>query len=242
MRTRNWILPLLAALLLAPAALLAQRRTLHWVGGSGAWSDAAHWSLHPGGVGGAAVPKATDDVVVAPSNDAEVLIEGDAKCNSLRVDGSAAFVRVIGSENEALRMHGDWTMNGSVHWAFAGTVRMDGEGEGRVIDTRGLPMAGSVRFDGRGSWSIVSDLVLTQGDIVLRAGEVHAARALLCARLCAEGRGAKRLHARKQRDRPGADARATRAGARDGCAAGHGAGRAARSQRRHRAHPTDRAM
>lgn len=196
MRTRNWILPLLAALLLAPAALLAQRRTLHWVGGSGAWSDAAHWSLHPGGVGGAAVPKATDDVVVAPSNDAEVLIEGDAKCNSMRVDGSAAFVRVIGSESEALRMHGDWTMNGSVHWAFAGTVRMEGEGEGRVIDTRGLPMAGSVRFDGRGSWSIVSDLVLTQGDIVLRAGEVHAARALLRARdVCAEGRGAKRLHA-----------------------------------------------
>lgn len=193
MRTLLLPLLLLAALLASPA-LVAQGRTLHWVGGAGQWSDVAHWSAAPGGQGGAGTPTAKDDVVIA--TETEVILDGSMTCRSLRVDGGNAFVRILGDAEAELRVHGDWAMNGSVHWAFMGTVRMSGAGEGRVVDTRGLPLDGGVSFDGRGSWSVVSDLVLTQGDITLRAGEVHAARALLRARtVCVEGRAAKRLHA-----------------------------------------------
>ena len=34
----------------------------YWVGGSGDWNDASHWSLTPGGTGGACVPTVNDDV------------------------------------------------------------------------------------------------------------------------------------------------------------------------------------
>ncbi len=195
------LLPLtIAALILLPAAPAQAQagtgRTLHWVGGNGSWSDAAHWSLMAGGAGGAGVPGATDDAVIAPAAETVVAVEGRARCRSLRLDGAAAFVRVDGGGRDALEVHGDWSMSGSVQWAFGGTVRLTGAGEGRVIDTRGIPLAGQLRFDGEGSWSLLSDLHLTEGDLTWRSGTVHAAGGLVQARtLCSEGRATQRLMA-----------------------------------------------
>ncbi|MBK8111521.1 MAG: hypothetical protein IPK46_14940 [Saprospiraceae bacterium] len=45
---------------LCVAVLSGQNR--YWVGGSGTWHDAAHWSLTSGGAGGASVPDSTNDV------------------------------------------------------------------------------------------------------------------------------------------------------------------------------------
>lgn len=45
---------------LSVAVLCGQNR--YWVGGSGTWHDAAHWSLTSGGPGGASVPDSTNDV------------------------------------------------------------------------------------------------------------------------------------------------------------------------------------
>ncbi len=194
---RTPLRPLLLPIALMVTSLaLAQTRTYHWVGGHGAWNDAQHWSLAAAGPGGAGVPSAKDDAVIAPDGEVEVIVSGTAKCRSLRVDGGNGFIRVRGAAHDELRIQGDWSLSGSVHWAFAGTVRLAGAGAGRVIDLKGIPLEGSILFDGSGSWSVLSDLVLAQGDITLRNGEVHAARTLVRARdLCAEGRGAKRLHA-----------------------------------------------
>lgn len=38
-------------------------RTLYWVGGSGVWSDKAHWSLTSNGPGGECIPTPVDDVI-----------------------------------------------------------------------------------------------------------------------------------------------------------------------------------
>ncbi|MBL7957839.1 MAG: SprB repeat-containing protein, partial [Flavobacteriales bacterium] len=191
--------PILAAALYLHSAIGAlgqqsERRVLHWVGGNGAWSDAAHWSLSANEAGGAGVPGASDDAVISGSGEAEVVIDGTARCASLRVEGEHGFVRISAPSSAELRVHGAFELRGGVHWDFGGTVRMTGRGEGRVIDARGIPMRGQLRFDGEGSWSVVSDLRLTEGDITWRSGTVHAAGALMEARtLCSEGRGAKRL-------------------------------------------------
>ena len=191
--------PILAAALylltaVGAAGQQSQRRVLHWVGGNGAWSDAAHWSLSADEAGGAGVPGASDDAVIGGNAGADVLIVGTARCASLRVEGDRGFVRVSASSSAELRVHGGFELRGNVHWDFGGTVRMTGRGEGRVIDARGIPMRGQLHFDGEGSWSVVSDLRLTEGDITWRLGTVHAAGALMEARtLCSEGRGTKRL-------------------------------------------------
>ena len=143
MRTHYRHLLIAAALLLLNAATaLGQRRTLYWVGGSGAWSDAAHWSLVERGPGGAGIPGASDDAVLRTQGEAVVGTEGNARCNSLRVDAREGFARFTGAPGNELRVHGDFVLNGSVHWAFDGTVRFSGDGQGR----RGRAGRGRCRF------------------------------------------------------------------------------------------------
>lgn len=198
MRTTALTALTIAALHLSLPAMGAERdphgRTLHWVGGAGTWSDAAHWSLSPAGIGGAGVPGNQDDVVIAPAGEVTIGLEGVARCRDLRVDGTTGFVRLIGSTRDELRVAGSWQLIGSVDWAFAGSVRLTGDRQGLVVDTRGIPLNGQVVFDGHGSWTLLSDLHLAQGDITLREGIVHAGGGMVHARnLCSEGRAPKRL-------------------------------------------------
>ncbi|MBK9176419.1 MAG: gliding motility-associated C-terminal domain-containing protein [Flavobacteriales bacterium] len=200
MRTTALTALTIAALHLSLPALGAARdadvRTLHWVGGAGAWSDAAHWSLSPSGTGGAGVPGHSDDVVIAPLGEVTIGVEGVARCRDLRVDGAAGFVRLLGGARDELRIAGSWRIIGSVDWSFVGSVRLAGDRQGLVVDTRGIPLSSQVIFDGRGSWTLLTDLHLTQGDITLREGVVHAGGGLLQARtVCSEGRAPKRLMA-----------------------------------------------
>lgn len=197
MRTNALYALTIAALLSHTAsAQHAGGRTLHWVGGSGHWSDAAHWSLQAEGTGGAAVPGVTDDAVITADAELTLMIDGSARCHDLQVDARAGFVRVQGDERAELRVLGDWRMQGSIHWDLQGRVRLMGDAAGLVVDTRGIPLSGQLTFDGAGSWTLMSDLLLREGDITFKEGTVHSAGGLLTARtLCSEGRASKRLMA-----------------------------------------------
>lgn len=51
---------------LSVAVLCGQNR--YWVGGSGTWHDAAHWSLASSGPGGASVPDSTNNEFLMPNH------------------------------------------------------------------------------------------------------------------------------------------------------------------------------
>ncbi|HPJ54401.1 MAG TPA: hypothetical protein PLF80_15810, partial [Flavobacteriales bacterium] len=71
--------------LLLPA--LAHGQTFHWVGGSGDWGDASHWSATPDGPGGAGVPRQGDPVLLAPVERTTITIGRTAWCGGLRISG-----------------------------------------------------------------------------------------------------------------------------------------------------------
>ena len=57
----------------------------YWVGNSGNWNDATHWSNTSGGNGGIGVPSINDDVFVDENSfkkHGEITINGTASCNS----------------------------------------------------------------------------------------------------------------------------------------------------------------
>lgn len=66
-----------------------------WVGGSGNWSDTAHWSTTSGGGGGSAVPTSSDDVTFDSGSGtaATVVVDVAANCNTLTVNKSDLTVR-----------------------------------------------------------------------------------------------------------------------------------------------------
>ena len=62
-------------------------KTLYWIGGSGNWSDPAHWSLNSGGSPANTVPSSSDQVIMDEnsfSGSGEIQLSGNAACNTLR--------------------------------------------------------------------------------------------------------------------------------------------------------------
>ncbi len=183
----------LRTLLFSSLALLgiqALAQTKYWVGGTGRWDDAAHWSVQPGGVGGAGVPRVNEDVRI--EGPAVVEVRGTAWCRGLEVNGA---VRVSGGTEAELRIADAWQLQGAVDWDFSGTVLLIKRQGGTTLDLRGIVLQSDVVLDGSGTWSVQSDLVLSpqravrvrQGTLITNGNLVSAGRLLI------EGRGERRI-------------------------------------------------
>lgn len=168
----NHPLKTIAALLLAGMCTVASAQTKYWTGGNGDWSDGAHWSLAPNGPGGAGAPHVDEDAVIMPAGSATIEVSGNARCADLQVHGVNGLVRIAGPANAELRIAGGWRSTGNVEWPFAGTTRLVVHDEGVEVDLCGRPLSGDLLFDGDGSWSVISDLVMADGDVVLREGSL----------------------------------------------------------------------
>ncbi len=143
----------------------------HWVGGSGAWSDAQHWALSADGPGGAGVPRANESVSIRPVQAVAVSVDRAAMCARLTVDGTSGAITLTGNTRAEMRVQGDLRFKGQVNWIFDGAlVLAHGAGE-VVLDTRGSVINSDVVIDGMGPWIMRTDLTLTEArSITLREG------------------------------------------------------------------------
>ncbi|HPF66341.1 MAG TPA: SprB repeat-containing protein, partial [Flavobacteriales bacterium] len=178
--------------LLLPA--LAHGQTFHWVGGSGDWGDASHWSATPDGPGGAGVPRQGDPVLLAPLERTTITIGRTAWCGGLRISGDAAPVVITGATNAELRVHGGLELSGEVRWDLPGALRFGGTAEGMPIDAGNVVIGSDVVFDGSGSWSLSCDLELAgDRDLLLEKGTLVTNGARMTARSIRKiGRGPQR--------------------------------------------------
>ncbi|HQZ41928.1 MAG TPA: hypothetical protein PK735_03485, partial [Flavobacteriales bacterium] len=154
-------------LLLATFSVAVHAQTLYWVGGNGSWNDAGNWSATENGIGGAGVPRIQNDVVIAPQANSVLTINGVAWCAGLHVYGSLARVRVEGDSGSEINVAGGWSAMGDVQWLHSGTVNLIKQHGGEILDLRGTPINATVSCDASGSWSMQSDLVLTDRDLRL---------------------------------------------------------------------------
>jgi len=157
-------------LLLATFSVAVHAQTLYWVGGNGSWNDAGNWSATENGIGGAGVPRIQNDVVIAPQANSVLTINGVAWCAGLHVYGSLARVRVEGDSGSEINVAGGWSAMGDVQWLHSGTVNLIKQHGGEILDLRGTPINATVSCDASGSWSMQSDLVLTDRDLRLNHG------------------------------------------------------------------------
>jgi hypothetical protein len=185
----------LLVLVLLGASAMAQ--TKYWIGGSGAWGDAANWSFAKDGRGGAGVPRANEDVVIGAAGSITIALPAQAWCKDLRVDAAQGEVRVTGLAGSELHLAGAWRMEGRVRWNYSGDVRLTMRRGGVDLDIRGIPLQGRLILDGSGTWSVQSDLVLADAmPLVLKDGTLITNGNLVKAgELQITGRGSKRLFA-----------------------------------------------
>ncbi|HEX8546343.1 MAG TPA: hypothetical protein VF691_05230, partial [Cytophagaceae bacterium] len=110
-------------------------RTLYWVGGSGNWSDMAHWSLTSGGIGGACPPTLADNVFFNASSftgvgEVVTIDINPASFKNMDWTGALYNPSLAGPKGDALYVYGsiklipDMTVDdllGNIHFKGTGT-------------------------------------------------------------------------------------------------------------------------
>src|SRR5690554_5534223 len=163
---------------------LATGQTLYWVGGSGNWNDASHWSLVNDGVYpavGGCVPTPIDDVVFnnnsgfSVGNNTVTLDGVGHYCHDMTWVGAQATPIIIGTTVNPLNVYGSMTLQNAMEYRVGGTYFLSNN-LGETITTNGTtvgnPGSVNVYFDGDGSWDFTDDfrgrvsITLTKGTLI----------------------------------------------------------------------------
>ena len=138
--------------------VMAQK--LYWVGGSGQFNDAAHWSYTSNGQGGAKTPTISDDVYFDENSfksSSVINIIGGASCRDIIFSDYTLPVILNGTSNEKLTIAGNAAFNLYVTNQFLGDVWFNSVQQNNLKIGFGT-FLGNVYFDGGGSWNLNSIL------------------------------------------------------------------------------------
>ncbi|MBS1647682.1 MAG: gliding motility-associated C-terminal domain-containing protein [Bacteroidetes bacterium] len=135
-------------------------QSLYWVGGSGHFNDAAHWSFSSGGLGGAKTPTLNDDVFFdekSGTSSSIVSIIGGANCHNITFSNNTQPITLQGTQNERLSIAGSASFNLSVKNNFLGDVWFQSSEQSNILKLGSFIFSGNVYFDGGGSWNVSSN-------------------------------------------------------------------------------------
>lgn len=146
---------------------------LYWVGGTGNWSDPAHWSFSSGGAGGACVPTAGDNVFFDANSGSGFTVNIDienAYCRNMNWVSATGTPVLSGSEEKGLHIFGSLSFIPGMRQQFRGDVYFEGDKTDNVIASATQVFLRNVIIEGTGSWSLADslsihlDLIFKQGN------------------------------------------------------------------------------
>ena len=145
-------------------------KKLYWVGGTGNWTDASHWSLTSGGTGQICAPTLNDTVIfdsnsftssggtVTLDNESTVGVmywESDVKGNPnfnggnhftvkklLALDGTMSF-----SLTQYLYLNGSFRSNQNVTWNHTNWAYLNSDSTNNFLDLKGMFWQSTMKFD-----------------------------------------------------------------------------------------------
>ncbi|MEZ4939685.1 MAG: choice-of-anchor D domain-containing protein [Saprospiraceae bacterium] len=162
--------------------------TLFWVGGTGNWNDANHWSFTSGGPGnGCIIPESKDDVVFDAASftgaGQTVTLNTTGTCNNMIWNNVAYTPNFNG--NSQLTVGGDLFINSAMTWNQNGNLYLNGSvtffsgmtwnhtaatylyppAGNYTLDLAGKSFLGTVTFygDANASWTLLSDFSSATG-------------------------------------------------------------------------------
>src|SRR5690554_2617874 len=173
----------------------ATGQTLYWVGGSGDWNDASHWSLVNDGVYpavGGCVPTPADDVVFnvnsgfTSGNNVVTLDGAGHYCHDMTWNGALNTPEIIGAVGNPLNVYGSWTLQANMSYRVQKT-NFRSSSLGETLTTNGTiinlsAVNSGVEFDGTGSWMFMDDyedsgnsgrMVLIRGTLITNGNNLN---------------------------------------------------------------------
>ena len=150
-------------------------RNLYWVGGSGLWSDPAHWSLTSGGPGGECIPTRFDnvffDTASFAANDTLTLDSIYQRCYDMMWDiYHTVNITVSFTPSAAFKIYGSLQWDNHINWlSQIIEVEFKAETTGKTIRSNGSSFPSDVYFlNEDGEWSLLDDM--TAGTIYHEEG------------------------------------------------------------------------
>ena len=148
----------------------------YWVGGSSTWDATAllKWALTSGGVGGQAVPTASDDVYIDSGSGAvTVTLNATSVCKSLSfTSGSGAFTGTFAGA-QPLAISGNLTLVSGMTWSNTSQITFNST-TAQTITSAGKTLNNLFTFNGvAGSWQLQDALTTTStAGVVLTNGSL----------------------------------------------------------------------
>lgn len=165
------------SLILTYTAQSQQAKTLYWVGGSGAWHDAAHWSLTSGGAGAGVIP-GEHDVIIFDDNSKTtatltVTLSNDVAVRSLRCLTQAEAALHLNGNNVSIS--NSMSVGASSFRITGGTLKLNSNEGGQIYFSDNTIESSVVVEDG--AWTLlgsasVSSLNLQSGALQLNDAKV----------------------------------------------------------------------
>lgn len=134
---------------------------LYWVGGTGDWSDGAHWSLGSGEEGSGCAPTSVDSVYfdAASFDEADETVTLDvptATCADM--DWTEALTNPGFMGTGDLNISGSLRLTPAMNWNWTGDLLFDAATSGHGIDLAGNPLkSNEILFQGAGEWTLEAD-------------------------------------------------------------------------------------
>lgn len=132
----------------------------YWVGGTANWDGTAgtKWATTSGGVGGAAVPTASDDVFFdGSSGTGTVTISAAATCLNLDFTGFTGTL----AGTSTLAISGNLTLATGMTRTYNGVITFNATSGTKTINTNGITLSRAITFNGSGgTFQLTSALTL----------------------------------------------------------------------------------
>jgi len=161
-------------ILFSSLSLLSFSADRFWVGGTGSWTDVSHWASESGGIGGASLPAANDNVFIDAKSfnsiGQSISISSSVFCNNLNWSNTGYNPELIGKSTSILTINGSLSISDTYVDSYLGTIVFDGNTSNAIQTSK--PINSNIIFNGIGSWTLLSDLSTSQS-ITLQSGTVN---------------------------------------------------------------------
>lgn len=167
-----------------------------WVGGTGNWSDTAHWSATSGGAGGSSVPTSADNVYFDALSFSATgqTVTVDVLANCLDMDWTGALKNPTFAGTFNLNVYGSLTTIAAMQTTFSGGLFFTAASTGKTITTNGLIFTTSLIFNTvAGGWTL-QDNVTTTVAFTFNAGNLNTnGKSVSCVNFSSSGSNVRTL-------------------------------------------------
>jgi hypothetical protein len=141
----------------------------YWIGGSGSWSDTAHWAATSGGTGGASAPEWTDNVFIDAlsgfgAGGTITLVSWGAEMHDFSSTTGHTYTITQDDSNRELDIYGSATFEAGLT-LITRELFIGSSDAGETVAQNGATInTPKVTFKGTGAWTLLSDISVYQPD------------------------------------------------------------------------------